>query len=262
MNEKIEINGNDFEWDFTADSSDELAKIGNKLVKASRPTFRNEQWQMSRFLKAMSSSSIFRFPVRVRHTGIKGVPDFQVESDGRRIAIELSMISTQDLECGRALQRRRVKCAMDTTNLLREKSKPRTEDEIIAAAFAPPTWMFGLSAEEQQKIWVEKATTQLNEKTAVLRRKQFEHGDEDWLVLWDRIETDEFEIMPRIEAVKGLLASRWKPDWYSRVFIQQIEFPPFLAIFSKTEFTSIPNDFEMPTHNCAPDFVFSGSPKE
>ena len=250
------------QWNFIAKSPDELAKIGDKLITATRQAHLNEQWQMSRFLEAMSSSSIFRFPVRVRHIGVKGVPDFQVESDGRRIAIELAMISTQDLERGRALQRRRVKCAMDTTNLLREKAKPRTEDEIIADAFAPPTWIHGLSAEERQTIWVEKAKIQLSEKTAVLRGKQFEHGDEDWLVLWDRIGTREFEIKPRIEVIKGLLASRWKQGWYSRVFIQQIERCPFLAIFAETEFKSIPKNFARPTPNCPPDFIFSGSGEE
>jgi hypothetical protein len=152
---------------------------------------------------------------------------------------------------------------MDTTSLLREESKPRTEDEIIATAFATPTFVFGLSSVEQQRKWVEKVTTQLNEKTAVLQGKQFEHGHEDWLVLWDRIGTDESEIESRIEAVKGLLASRWKSDWYSRVFIQQIEFTPqFLGIFSDNGFISIPKDFKMPTHNYSPDFVFEGSPED
>ena len=261
MNEEIKINGNDPEsnrmnWDFTAYSPDELAKIDNKLLNASRQTFLAQQWQMSRFLEVMSSSSIFQFPVRVRHTGTKGVPDFQVESGGRRVAIELAMISTQDLECGRALQRGRVKRAMDTTNLLRKKTKPRTEDEIFADAFAHPTRIFGLSAEERQKIWVEEATTQLNEKTAVLKRKQFEHGHEDWLVLWDRIGTRESEIKSRIAIITGLLASRWKPGWYSRVFVQQIGPYPFLAIFAETEFISIPKNFKRPTHNCPPGFVF------
>jgi hypothetical protein len=102
----------------------------------------------------------------------------------------------------------------------------------------------------------------LDEKTAAFQRDQFEHGNEDWLMLWDRIGTDEFEIKPRIEAVKNLLVSHWKPNWYSRVFIQQIEFPPFLAIFSEAGLTSIPNDFAMPIPNYPPDFVFSISSEE
>src|ERR1035441_1619878 len=256
MNGKSEIDGNNCESDFIANSPADLANIGKNLLKASKRKFLEEQWQMSRFLEAMSSSSIFKFPVRVRHTGVRGVPDFQVESGERRIAIELARISTQDLECGRFLQSR-VKRTMDATTLLREKSKPRTEDEIIATAFATPTFVFGLSSGEQQKKWVEKVTTQLNEKTTVRQGKQFEHGHEDWLVLWDRIGTDESEIESRMEAVKDLLASRWKPDWYSRVFIQQIEFPHFLAAFSKNEFISIPKDFKMPTHNYPPGFAFN-----
>ena len=242
--------------DFAANTPDELAKIGSKLVKARRSGLRYEQWQMSRFLEAMSSS-IFKFPVCVRHTGVNGVPDFQIESDGRRIAIELAMISTQDLERGRGLQRGKVKCAMDTASLLRKKMKPRTEDEIIADAFARPTWKFGLPAEERQKIWVEETTTQLNKKTSVVHGRQFEHGHEDWLVLWDRIGTRESEIKSRIMVLTGLLAPRWKRGWYSRVFIQQTERWPFLAIFTKTGFKTILEDFVRPIPNYPPDLVFS-----
>jgi len=259
MNDEIKIDGNNYEWDFIANSPEELANIGKKLLKASKRKFIEEQWQMSRFLEVMSSSSIFKFPLRVRHTGVKRVPDFQVESGEQRIAIELARISTQDLERGRFLQSR-VKRTMDVTTLLREKSKPRIEDEIIATAFPTPTFVFGLSSVEQQKIWVEQVTTQLNEKTATRQGEKFEHGDEDWLVLWDRIGTDESEIKSRMQAVKGLLASRWKPDWYSHVFIQQIESPHFLAAFSENEFISIPKDFKMPTHNYPPGFIFEIQP--
>lgn len=249
-------------WDFTFDSPNELAKIGKKLLKASKQKFLDEQLQMTRLLESMSSTCIFQFPVRVRHTGEYGVPDFQIESGGRRIAIELAKITVQDVEHARGLQRNGLKRTLDISSLYRKKLQPRTKNEVIKEGFSTPTWVFGVSPDELNEIWLKEITTQLDEKTAVLQRSNFEHGDEDWLVLWDRIETDEFEIKPRMEAVKGLLASRWKPDWYSRVFVQQTEIPPFLGVFSKTEFIPIPKDFKMPAHNYPPGFMFFGSANE
>ena len=243
-------------WDFTADSTDELAKVGKKLLKASKQKFLDEQLQMTRLLEFVSSTCIFQFPVRLRHTGEMGVPDFQIESGGRRIAIELAKITAQDVEHARGLQRKGLKRTLDISSLYRKKSEPRTKDEVIKEGFSTPTWSFGVTPGELNEIWLKEIANQLDEKTAVLRRNNFEHGDEDWLVLWDRIETDEFEIKPRMEAVNGLLASRWEPGWYSRVFVQQIESPAFLAVFSETEFISIPKDFKMPTHNYPPGFVF------
>jgi hypothetical protein len=249
-------------WNFTANSPDELANIGHKLLNAAKQTFLDEQWQMSQLLKAMSSASIFEFPVRVRHTGVRGVPDFQIESGGHRIAIELAKITTQDVEHARGLQRKGLKRTLGISSLYLKKSKPRTVDEIIKEGFSYQPFRFGVSPEGLNEIWIKEVTTQLDKKTAVLRGKQFEHGHEDWLVLWDQIGTDEYEIKSRIEVVKKLLASRWKLGWYSRVFIQQIGSYPFLAIFSETGIISIPKNFEGPANNYPTGFIFSGSPDD
>jgi len=249
-------------WDFTAGSPEQLAKVGRKLFTATKQKFLDEQLQMTRFLEAMSLSSMLEFPVQVRHTGENAVPDFQIESGERRIAIELAKITVQDMEHALGLQRNGVKRTVHISSLYRQKSEPRTKDEVIKEGFSIPTWTFGVSPKELNEIWIKEVATQLDKKTAVLQGNQFERGDENWLVLWDRIETGEFEIKSRIEAVKSLLASRWKSDWYSRVFIQQIEILPFLAIFSEDEFSSIPKNLGKPTHNFPPEFIFSGSPDD
>lgn len=237
-------------WDFIANSPDELAKVGKNLLNnETRQTFLDEQWQMSRLLEAMSSESIFEYPLKVRHTGGESVPDFQVESGGRRIAIELAKIAVQDVEHVRGLQRKGLKKTSAISSLYRKKSKPRTRDEVIKEGFSNQPFRFGVSPQELNEIWIDELTIQLEEKSVVLLKNRFKHGHEDWLVLWDRIETDKFEIKSRMESVKSRLASRWKSDWYSRVIVQQTEFPPFVAIFSETEFISIPKDLKMPTQN-------------
>ena len=248
-------------WDFTANSPDELAKVDSKLLNASRQSLLDEQVQMSRLLEAISSVSIFEFPVRVRHTGANGVPDFQVESGRRRIAIELAKITLQDVEHARGLQREGLKQTLEISSLYLKKSRPRTRDEVNKEGFSKQPFKFGISPHELNEIWIREIAAQLDEKTATLQGSQFEHGDEDWLVLWDRIGTDEPEITARIEILKSLLATRWKRQgWFSRVLVQQTEWFPFVAVFSETELISIPNNFERPSHNYPAGFVFAGSP--
>ena len=118
-------------WDFSANSPKELATIGTKLLRPLRPTFRDEQWQMSRLLEALSSTSLFQFPLRVRHTGEKGVPDYQVESDGRQIAIELAKVTLQDVEHARGLQRRGINRTLGISSLYLKQSQPRTAKETL-----------------------------------------------------------------------------------------------------------------------------------
>ncbi len=179
---------------------------------------------MTRLLQAVSSSSLLRFPVRVQYAGESGVPDFQLESAGRPIGVELSKIAVQDVEHLRSLQRKEIKQTSGISSLYRKQEKPRTKDEVIDEGFLTPVMVFPVSVEEYNAIWLEAVTAELDDKTTVLRGSHFYHGSEDWLTLWDRIGTSESEIEARIESVSCTLASRWKPDWYSRVFLQDEHF--------------------------------------
>ena len=265
MNEEIKMNGNnpkfdDIEWDFIAESTDKLVNIGYKLIKPQKQTFRDEQWQFSKFIKTAASLPIFEYPVKLKYTGDKNMPpDFLIKSGGNFITVELARVSTQDLEHARFLQiqptihgqpvphGKWIKHAIDTTELLRPKSKPRTVDEIIDTVAKPALMLGMMSHKERREIFTQEVTRQLNEKTSTFNDKRFEHGHENWLVLRDRIGTGEFEVQSRIEILKILLAPYWKRDWYSRVFIQQIEYNPYLATFTPTECALILNS-ESATH--------------
>lgn len=150
--ENTEINSSDSDWHFIANNSSELANIGNKLLNASRPTLLDEQWQMSKLLTILSSASILKFQVRVRHIGEKAVPDFQIESDGRRIAIELAKVAVQDVEHARALQGKGLKRTLSISGLYRKRERPRTRTEVIKEGFSKQTWTFGVSVQELEKI--------------------------------------------------------------------------------------------------------------
>jgi hypothetical protein len=226
-------------WNFTATTPDELANVGKSLLIASKQKHLDEQLQMTRLLEALSAMSILQFPVRVQNAGERGTPDFQVESAGQRIAIEASKIAVQDVEHARSLQRRELRQTLAISSLYRRKSKPRTKDEIIAEGFLTPAMVFPVSFEEDNLIWLEAVTIELDDKTDVLRGNHFDHGSQDWLTLWDRIGTAEGEIQQRIGALRGILAPRWQSNWYSRVFLQDEHFR-WIAMFSATKHVFIP----------------------
>src|SRR6185369_15149445 len=204
-------------WNYIANSSVELANIGHALFKATKQKFLDEQVQMTRLLEALSSSTIVRFPVRVRHAGEDGVPDFRVEFGQRRIATELAKIAVQDVEHARGLQRKGFNRTLSLSGLYRKRLMPRTKDEVIAEAFLIPAMIFPVSRQEYAQRWVDEAVLQLEEKSAVLQRADFAHGDEDWLVLWDRIGTADSEADARIHWFADLLHSLWQPRWVARV---------------------------------------------
>src|SRR2546425_9498485 len=118
-------------WNFIANTPVELASIGHALFNATKQKFLDEQLQMTRLLEALSSSTIVRFPVRVRHTGEDGVPDFRVKFGQRRISTELAKIAVQDVEHARGLQRKRLNRTVSLSSLYRKGPKPRTKGQVI-----------------------------------------------------------------------------------------------------------------------------------
>src|SRR2546427_41894 len=221
-------------WNFTANTVGELASIGNALFNSKKQKFLDEQVQMTRLLEALSSTSMVQFPVGVRHTGEDGVPDCRVEFGQRRIAAELAKIAVQDVEHARGLQRKGFNRTLSLSSLYRKGPKPRKKDEVVAEAFLITAMVFPVSLHEHAQRWADEAVLQLVEKTAVLQRADFAHGDEDWLVLWDRIGTADRVADVRIQWLAPLLGSVWRPGWYARVVLQDEHFH-WQAVFTPQE---------------------------
>ena len=93
---------------------------------------------------------------------------------------------------------------------------------------------------QARKIWLEKVSTELVDKSAVLARTTFRHGDEDWLVLWDRFGTAEWEVEQRASALTGVLAPEWRANWFSRVFLQD-EYFSWQLMFTSSGTSLLPN---------------------
>jgi len=226
-------------WDFIAKTAQELAEIGEALLKARNQKDLDEQVQMTRLLEAVAMTSILKFPVRVRHTGSSEVPDFQLESDAVQIAAELAKIAVQDVEHAHALQHKEVNRPLSISSLYRKQTKPRTKSEVIAESLLPQTLLYPVSIDEHSQRWHDEAAAQLQEKTTVLKSNRFRHGDQNWLVLWDRIGIADWQVKTRLRSFRGLLVPFWRPNWYSVVFLQEKRFR-WLAIFTSKRHDLVP----------------------
>jgi hypothetical protein len=222
------------DWPYQANTDVELANIGSQLFTATKQNFLDEQVQMTRLLEALAPTSVVQFPIRVRHTGDGGVPDFQLEFGKRRIAVELAKIAVQDVEHARALQRRGIGGTLAISSLYRKKSKPRKTPEVVSEALLIPAFVFPVSVQEYAETWMAEAVNQIQEKSAVLGRDDFARGDENWLVLWDRIGTANWEATGRVRWFTELLSPIWKTGWYDKVILQEEHFQ-WHALFSPQE---------------------------
>ena len=218
--------------------------MGTVLFKAHKQNVLDEQVQMTRLLESLARTEILQYPVCITHTGITAVPDFQLESGTRHIAVEITKIALQDVEHASALQQKGLNRAMAISTLYRKKSRPRGKEEVIAEAFGTPAMLFPVSTQEHDQAWYEQAEASLTAKSAVLARPDFVSGDENWLLLWDRIGTREAQLPLRQERFAHLLANYWAPGWFSRVFLQDENFF-WQVMFQPSGTTPLPV-------NCAP----------
>ena len=191
-----------------------------------------ERLQMARLLKCLARTTMLEYPLGIRHT-TERVPDFQLFSGKKRIAVELTRIKFQDLEHGRALQAQGIKSTLSVSSLYPKSGGPRKKSAVIKDGFCMPAMIFPVSSEEQEGAWIAQARESLIAKTAVAAKGNFVHGDEDWLVLLDPV-GKLLDIESRGNGFSQLLRDFWGRGWFSRVFVQDIFFRWQVA-FSKEE---------------------------
>jgi len=228
-------------WDFEARTPEELSNgIKPALLngKVRSKTLANEKIQMVHLLRGLAATSILQYPVCVRHTSDK-IPDFQLMVGGRCIGAELTKIKFQDVEHGRALQVCGIRGTLSVSSLSPSVDGPRKKPEIIQDGFGMPAMIFPISADEEERIWMEQARRSLEAKTGRMLSEDFVHGEEDWLVLVDTVGEVPEESLARGVALSRLLAEFWKSGWFSRVFLQD-NFYRWQMMFTHDGFTVLP----------------------
>lgn len=116
---------------------------------------------------------------------------------------------------------------------IRPRDKRMKRPEVLNKAFlVPPMAESGPTIEEEREIWVNRVMNEISDKSRVLAREDYCHGDKDWLVLWDRLGTPRWDIERRAEKLAKSMANLWNSAWFSKVFVQDEDFDWQLMFFT------------------------------
>lgn len=228
---------------FVARTPEELVQFDLCLNDPSEPKHREELLQMVKLIRFLSALPLMEFPFSSSHTGTEATPDFQLTFGSRRVAAELTKLTSQDLEHARALQRRDANRPLGTgfnktlnaSNLEETGEQARNRRQISADGVCGHQFYFPESPEARELSWGSAVQARLIQKTQILESSHFVRGDEQWLVLWERLGFHDDEVVPRLEYLKTLLDPFWSSSWYSRVFLQGEQFG-WLVMFTEREF--------------------------
>ncbi len=218
-------------WEFMANTAAEMARVRQSLPDRAPPKIAYELLQMANLLEGLASAAMLDFPMSVAHQGETAVPDFRLDSNGCSIGVEVAMVAVGDVEHARALQQKNSLGTLSISSLYRKRTRPRRKAEVIAEGFLTPAEVFPVSVDEHDRIWAESVKCELEDKTAILAGADFNHGNNDWLVLWDRVGTSDWKVDQRRNTMIQLLVGYWNPGWFSHVFLQDTYFN-WLMVFT------------------------------
>lgn len=207
---------------FKAESQQALGDGFKQLLSGPTQKALNEQRQLANLLAKLSQRGFINYPVTVKHSDR---PDFQVLFGNRQISIEASKLTTVNLEYAASMQRSGLNAVLTSTELLRAGHQLMPRDEVVRKGFCiaqnsiPPTFL------ESDSLWCEQFKIVTSRKMAILSAGGYQCGDENWLLLWDKIGTPRWRIERRLTHLQEWAASIRKPNkHFDQILIQAEDF--------------------------------------
>lgn len=220
--------------------SDVATQFGSSFYEGQTQPELDERVQLGRFLVAAAHTELLQFPLAVAHVRNRR-PDFNLQVAQTRVGVEATKIANEELELARSLQRKRHFGTLSTTPLLRRPDPTTSRSERLNDAFTTPSMLFPNDIAGEDSYWHEQALAIIERKRLHLNQPDYGRGQENWLLLWDKLSSTKNELSHRVARIEGALWNEWKADFFTRLIVEQAQFSCF-AILSKQGTTWLPDD--------------------
>jgi hypothetical protein len=200
---------------FIANSPDEVACVfgpsfyWERMLPRSQPEL-DERVRLGKFLKATAFTARCRYPIEVYVPTRDQKPDFKVSFGGVAVGIEASKIANPNLEQVRSHQAKDRLGTMQISSLLAE-GPPRSFEQMRNDCFGMAPWIFPNPNQLQGEdgFWLKQAQSIIQRKDAISQSPSFNRYAESWLLLWDKLASDEEELQRRSVRLAEFLTDFW-----------------------------------------------------
>ncbi len=187
-----------------------------------------ERFQLTKLLGLLFTLGKLRFPLKLTHSSTL-TPDSHLYLGAAKnhIGVELTRLALRNVEQARKIHALQGAGVL-SSSVFYKHGLPELEDSEIRKRainnvtppfFSPPT------EKESQEVWLERFCEGLEKKTIQFNKTHFKHGEEDWLVIWDRLRVDFWPLENRMEELEQVLTLYWnRAKWFDKVFIQDQHF--------------------------------------
>jgi len=207
-----------------AHSPDEVAaKFGYSFYTGTTQPELDERVQLGKLLLVAAETPLLRYPLEVTHTRDRK-PDFRLAMGSTFVGVEATKVANERLEQARVLHRERGLGTICISSYLKEPSERRTREQDFKDSFLMSSFVMGNTIEDEDEFWIKQAEKILRRKADIFRRSNFERQQENWLLLWDKLRSSDWDLQRRIPMLSALLQEFWGHDWFSKVILEQNQF--------------------------------------
>jgi len=202
----------------------------------------DERLQLGKFLEAVAHTKLLKYPLEVTHVRNQR-PDFELVLGKTQVGVEVTKIANEELESARSLQRKKHLGTLSTTPFLRKPDSATSRHERVNSAFTTPSVLFSNDAADEDSFWLEKALEMVERKRRHLCQSDYGRGEENWLLLWDKLSSTEVELRQRVAQLEDALWLEWKSTFFTRLVVEQAQFSCF-AVLSSQGTTWLPDSVQ------------------
>lgn len=202
----------------------------------------DERVQLGKFLEAAAHTELVKYPLEVTHVRNQR-PDFKLVLGKTQVGVEVTKVANEELESARSLQRKKHLGTLSITPFLSKPDSATSRRQRVSSGFTTPAVLFPNEVADEDSFWLEKALEIVERKSIHLCQSDYGRGEENWLLLWDRLSSAEADLRRRIAQLENALWMKWKGTFFSRLIVEQAQFSCF-AILSSHGTTWLPDSVQ------------------
>ncbi len=217
-----------------AESPETVAdKFGKTFYVGAVRAEADERFQLGEFLQCAADTSLIKYPLVVEHTR-NSKPDFKINLGSTSVGVEATKVTTHGYETALSLQRFRRLGTMHVTPFLQRADAKPKQTNVIRDGFLAPTFVWGKTLEEEDKLWLQQAESIVRRKTEIFSKPDFVRQEENWLLIWDRLSFS-VDWERRVPELAALLNKFWSKNWFTKVILEQKYFQHFVVFSAQGE---------------------------
>jgi hypothetical protein len=176
-----------------------------------------ERWSVCRLLSTLAAVSELQYPLELVK---KERPDFYLIVGKRRVGIEITEAIQPDYARARVLPEAQSRGSIIDPSLFKWGAPRKSVDELRSIVSETELKGPGWEGNEVEVEWAAAVIEVIERKTEKLRSKGFRKFDENWLAVYDNLNSFALEMSEVSCMLIESMRAYWSGDSFDRVFIE------------------------------------------